>query len=74
MSRAPGLPAEAEIAATPPSAWKRLATAEVTITEAEIDVRFQKRAHNQLLPAAGFDKTHLHIPWFGNKRLGLVFR
>jgi hypothetical protein len=49
------------------------ATAQVTITEGEIEVRFQKRAHNPLLLAAGFDKTDLPIPWFGDKRLRLVF-
>jgi len=33
------------------------------ITEREIIVRFQKRAHNPLLMAAGFDKTNLPVPW-----------
>jgi hypothetical protein len=36
-------------------------------------VRFQKRAHNPLLVAAGFDKTDVAIPWLGGKRLRLVF-
>jgi hypothetical protein len=49
------------------------ATAQVTISEKEIEVRFQKRAHNPLLLAAGFDKTNLPIPWLDNKRLRLVF-
>jgi len=49
------------------------ATAQVTIAEQEIEVRFQKRAHNPLLLAAGFDKTDLPIPWLGAKRLRLVF-
>jgi len=49
------------------------ATAQVTIREKEIEVRFQKRAHNPLLLAAGFDKTNLPIPWLDNKRLRLVF-
>jgi len=49
------------------------ATAQVTITEKEIEVRFQKRAHNPLLLAAGFDKTNLPIPWLDDKRLRLVF-
>jgi hypothetical protein len=49
------------------------ATAQVTITEKEIEVRFQKRAHNPLLLAAGFDKTNLPIPWLDGKRLRLVF-
>ena len=49
------------------------ATAQVTISEKEIEVRFQKRAHNPLLLAAGFDKTNLPIPWLDDKRLRLVF-
>ena len=49
------------------------ATAEVTITESEIVVRYQKRAHNPLLIAAGFDTTETVIPWLGRKRLRLVF-
>jgi hypothetical protein len=49
------------------------ATAQVTITGKEIEVRFQKRAHNPLLLAASFDKTDLPIPWLDNKHLRLVF-
>jgi hypothetical protein len=49
------------------------ATAQVTITDQEIEVRFQKRAHNPLLLAAGFHKTNLPIPWLDGKRLRLVF-
>lgn len=49
------------------------ATAQVTITDPEIEIRFQKRAHNPLLLAAGFDKTNLPIPWLDGKRLRLVF-
>jgi hypothetical protein len=49
------------------------ASAEVSITEAEIVVRFQKRAHNPLLIAAGFDRTDDVVPWLGRKRLRLVF-
>ena len=49
------------------------ATAQVTIAEQEIEVRFQKRAHNPLLLAAGFHKTDLPIPWLHNKRLRLAF-
>jgi hypothetical protein len=48
------------------------ASAKVTITEGEIAVKFQKRAHNPLLIAAGFDKTDGAVPWLGNKRLRLV--
>ena len=49
------------------------ASASVTITEGEVVVRFQKRAHNPLLVAAGFDKTDVAVPWLGGKRLRLVF-
>ena len=49
------------------------ATAEVEITKSAIVVRYQKRAHNPLLIAAGFDTTETAIPWLGRKRLRLVF-
>ena len=49
------------------------ATAQITIVEKEILVRFQKRAHNPLLIAADFDKTAPAIPWLGGKRLRLIF-
>jgi hypothetical protein len=49
------------------------AAAKVQITESEIVVRYQKRAHNPLLVAAGFDRTDMVIPWLGRKRLQLVF-
>jgi DDE family transposase len=49
------------------------ATATLDITDTEILVRFQKRAHNPLLVVAGFDKTDVPIPWLGRKRLRLVF-
>lgn len=49
------------------------ATAEVEITESAIVVRYQKRAHNPLLIAAGFDSTEVAIPWLERKRLRLVF-
>src|SRR5208282_1032134 len=49
------------------------AAAKVKITESEIVVRYQKRAHNPLLIAAGFDTTETVIPWLGRKRLRLVF-
>ena len=45
----------------------------MTIAPKEIEVRFQKRAHNPLLLAAGFDKTNVAVPWLGNKRLRLIF-
>jgi hypothetical protein len=47
------------------------ATANVQLSEQEVVVRFQKRAHNPLLRAAGFDKEAVRIPWLGNKRLRL---
>jgi hypothetical protein len=49
------------------------AVANVAITEREITVRFQKRAHNPLLMAAGFAQTDIPVPWLGAKRLQLVF-
>jgi hypothetical protein len=49
------------------------ATATVTLTQREIVVRFQKRAHNPLLLAADFDHTETPVPWLGRKRLRLVF-
>jgi hypothetical protein len=48
------------------------ATAAVQITKEDILVRFQKRAHNPLLLAAGFDKTDVRIPWFGKKHLRII--
>ena len=49
------------------------AMAEVEVKESSIVVRYQKRAHNPLLIAAGFDTTDVTIPWLGRKRLHLVF-
>lgn len=49
------------------------ATAQVSIQEDAIWVRFQKRAHNPLLLAADFAKTDVAIPWLGNKHLRLAF-
>jgi hypothetical protein len=49
------------------------ATAAVTITGTEIQVRYQKRAHNPLLLAAGFDQTDVAIPWLNKKRLRFIF-
>jgi hypothetical protein len=48
------------------------ASAEVTIRKRDIEVRFQRRAHNPLLSAAGFDSTNFIVPWLGRKRLRLV--
>jgi hypothetical protein len=49
------------------------ATAAVTITDTEVQVRFQRRAHNPLLIAAGFDRTDAAIPWLNKKRLQFIF-
>jgi hypothetical protein len=49
------------------------ATASIMIDERSICVQFQKRAHNPLLIAAGFDKTDIRVPWLGNKRLQFLF-
>jgi len=49
------------------------ANATVLLDERTVVVRFQKRAHNPLLVAAGFDNTDIRIPWLGNKRLQFQF-
>lgn len=49
------------------------ASATVMISERDITVRFQKRAHNPLLIAAGFAETDVRVPWLGRRRLQLVF-
>ena len=49
------------------------ASARVTLGESEVVVRYQKRAHNPFLVAAGLDETDTVIPWLGSKRLRLVF-
>jgi transposase len=45
------------------------ATAQVVITESDISIRLQKRAHNPLLIAAGLHNTAISIPWLAHKRL-----
>jgi hypothetical protein len=45
------------------------ATAVIRVTDQEVVVRFQRRAHNPLLLAAGFAQTDVPIPWLGKKRL-----
>src|SRR6516162_841545 len=47
------------------------ATATVRLTKTEVVVRFQKRAHNPLLLAAGFAETDVPVPWLGRKHLRL---
>jgi hypothetical protein len=49
------------------------ATADIEITEKEIVVRYQRRAHNPLLIAAGYGRTETVIPWLEGKRLKLIF-
>jgi hypothetical protein len=49
------------------------ASADIRITEKAIVIKFQKRAHNPLLVAAGFDKMGVAVPWLGGKRLSFVF-
>jgi hypothetical protein len=49
------------------------AVGQVTITEKEVVVRFQKRAHNPLLLAAGFADRNPPVPWLGRRRLRLLF-
>ena len=44
----------------------------MTLTKEEVQVRFQKRAHNPLLLAAGFQDTDIAIPWLRKKQLKLV--
>ena len=49
------------------------ATAQLDIGSRSIDVYFQKRAHNPLLLAAGYQDTDIRIPWLAGKRLCLHF-
>jgi hypothetical protein len=49
------------------------ANATIVLNERTLVVRFQKRAHNPLLVAAGFDTTDVRVPWLGNRRLQFQF-
>lgn len=49
------------------------ASAVISITNKEINVRFQKRAHNPLLLAANLDKSPITVPWLNNRKLTLSF-
>ena len=49
------------------------AMAHIEIGAKAISVHFEKRAHNPLLVAAGFDKTDIRVPWLGNGSLQLDF-
>ena len=48
------------------------ATANIAITENEVLIKFQKRAHNPFLIAADFDEIDLKIPWLERKRLRFI--
>jgi hypothetical protein len=48
------------------------ATAQISIDDRDITVLFQKRAHNPLLKAAGFEDAPVAVPWLGGKRLRIV--
>jgi hypothetical protein len=45
----------------------------ISLDERTLLVRFQKRAHNPLLVASGFDTTDVRVPWLGNRRLRFQF-
>jgi hypothetical protein len=45
------------------------AAARLELTERELVVHFQKRAHGPFLRAAGFEQHTWPIPWLGNRRL-----
>jgi len=49
------------------------ATAQIHIADRSITVRFQKRARNPFLLAAGLHNRPTRIPWLGNRKLQLVF-
>ena len=49
------------------------AHATISLDEQTLVVRFQKRAHNPLLTAAGFEATDVRVPWLGNRRLQFQF-
>src|SRR5262249_17544745 len=49
------------------------ATAQITISDADVLVKFQKRAHNPFLLASGFGNLKTSIPWWDNKTLHYQF-
>jgi hypothetical protein len=49
------------------------ATGTILVDERTITIQFQKRAHNPLLLAAGFDDIDVRIPWLGNRHLRFQF-
>jgi hypothetical protein len=48
-------------------------SANVVITDDEVIVTPDKRAHNPYLVASGLADTPTPMPWFGNKRLVIRF-
>jgi len=46
---------------------------DVVITQQEVIVTFDKRAHNPYLVASGLADTPTPMPWYGNKRLVIRF-
>ena len=48
-------------------------SATVTITEENVVVTLDKRAHNPFLVASGLAKKPTPMPWFGNKKLVIAF-
>ena len=49
------------------------ASAQVVIGERDILVKYQKRAHNPLLIAAGLSDKTVRVPWLGGKKLKFLF-
>jgi hypothetical protein len=49
------------------------ANATLLIEKKDILVRFQKRAHNPLLIAAGFNKLAIRVPWLKGKTIRFIF-
>jgi hypothetical protein len=49
------------------------ATANIAIEKNDIIVKFQKRSHNPMLLATGFDKDETVIPWLENKKMIFKF-
>jgi transposase len=45
------------------------ASALVRIGQSDVEVQFQKRAHNPLLAAADFGNMDMPVPWLGGRRL-----
>jgi hypothetical protein len=49
------------------------AAAQISISDSDIVVQFQKRAHNPLLLPAEFHKKDVTVPWLGKKRVKFLF-